>query len=234
MKKSTSGFRRLVCGRLLAALLFCAGFLSGQAQAEERSGEGVSVRAMLLMPAGTHMELSAAAGEKVSKPVLVGARGLSDGVGISGRQFSWVTPEAGAPGGYKILCKVVLPETGGNFITLLEPEEDHFKAHVMNGGDSNFGPDAVAFFNAAREDIGVAMDSKRVLIVPGKPVVVNPPRMAEKPFYQVQMFRVEEGAYQLFASTRWPYRTATRSYVFIYRSQKNGQLAWQAVDEVIR
>lgn len=226
---------------LLISIVFGAAVQSGYGQTpdseqtpEQKAQSGITVRAMLLMPAGRSLELQMVSAKTASAAIIVGARGLSDPLKVTGRQFKWAMPDTRTPLGYREVANVALPETGDYFITLLEPQGEHFNVHVINGKDTNFGKDTVIVFNATPTDIGIALGEKRLRIPPRKPTILTPPKMVEQPFYQVQMFQTQNGKFQEFASTRWPYRSSSRSYIFVFTPNGPDSITWQAVDETIK
>jgi hypothetical protein len=217
----------------VCALKFCllSGWVhSGRSHAEDTSS--LRLRALLLVPGGTVASLHPMAGENVGQAVSIGARGLSEPFRAPARLFSFAVPDKRQAIGYRALGNVMLPEKGDDFILLLEPVKDAFRAHVILSKESRFDADALLFFNASDVVIGASLGGSKVTIPPRKSVFGKPPAQGEKPFYQVTFYYQEEGNVRPFYDTRWPHRKDSRCYIFFYRSE-NGRLTYQSVDERI-
>ncbi|MCU0781123.1 MAG: hypothetical protein MUF04_08495, partial [Akkermansiaceae bacterium] len=80
-------------------------------------------------------------------------------------------------------------------------------------------------------NLGASLGDNKFIIKPRAAVFAKPPPRGEKPFYQVTFYQPKDGKARPFANTRWPHRDASRCYVFLYRSQANGRITYQAVDE---
>ncbi|MGC4016462.1 MAG: hypothetical protein QM755_18365 [Luteolibacter sp.] len=85
---------------------------------------GPMVRALLLVPGSPNIELVTIAEEKVSPPFSIGASGLSGNIFPGTRTFNLAVKMPSADSGFKKVASVVLPETGSNFLLLLEPQDD--------------------------------------------------------------------------------------------------------------
>ncbi len=195
---------------------------------------GAKSRALLLVRRSSTMELRTLATEtkKTSAPILVGARGLSDPVSPGGRRFSFVIPDAATESGYRSVADVMLPEQGSDFIILLEPSGENFKAHVVIGKEPRFVNGSTLFFNATDIPIGATLGETKILIRPGDPILAEAPPKGERPWYQVSFYEPDvDGSPRIFTNTRWPYRNASRSYVFFFLVKDSERIAIQAVDE---
>jgi len=215
-------------------LLFGISLSLSNAQVEGASGP--SIRALLLVPGGPTVDLHTIAAEsgKTAGPIVVGARGLSDPVSPGSRLFSFAIPDASKESGYRPVAKISLPETGGDFIVLLEPAGKEFKPHIVSGKAPRFGNSSTMFFNATDIPIGATLEASKILIPPRKPIIADAPPKGERPWYQVTFYQQQEdGSPRVFSNTRWPYRNASRTYVFFYRSGPSGRIAYQAVDETL-
>jgi hypothetical protein len=212
--------------------------LLGQfSSAQEEEDKKLAVRALLLAPGGPTMELHTIASEskKLAGPVLVGARGLSDPISPGARNFSFAVPDDSKEDGYRPIAQVVLPARGSEFIILLEPVGKIIKSHVINGKSPDFVNDSTLFFNATDIPIGAELGKKKLLIPPRKPTIVPAPRReGEQPWYGVAFYESKDGRASLFSSARWPYRNASRSYLFFYRVAPSGKIAYEAVDEPLK
>jgi hypothetical protein len=213
----------------LTILLFGVYLSLSNAQIEET--RGLNIRALLLASGGPTINLHAIAAEtgKVAGPIVVGARGISDPVSPGARLFSFAIPDTSTKSGYRPVVEVSLPETGGDFIVLLEPAEEGFKPHVVSGKAPRFGNGSTLFFNATDVPIGAILGASKILIPPRKPLIAEAPPKGEGSWYQVAIYQQkEDGPPRVFSNTRWPYRNSSRPYVFFYRSGPSGQIAYQA------
>lgn len=212
-------------------VLFAPPFSS--AREEERPA--LAIRALLLAPGGPTIELFTLTTEsrKLSGPVLVGARGLSEPLAPGARNFAFAIPDKTKEDGYRPVASVVLPATGSDFIILLEPAGQTLKTHVVSAKSPRFGNDSTLFFNATDVPIGATLGKNKVLVPPRKPIIAEAPRRAEKPWYQVTFYEPKDGQPAMIANTRWPHRNASRGYIFFYRSAPSGRITFQAVDETI-
>jgi len=203
--------------------------------AQEKDGPALAIRALLLVPGGPTMELYTLTAEsrKVSGPVLVGARGLSDPLAPGARNFAFAIPDKTKEEGYRSVASVVLPANGSDFIILLEPAGQTLKPHVVSGRAPRFGNDSTLFFNVTDVPIGVTLGKDKVLVPPRKPIIAEAPRRGESPWYQVTFYEPKDGQPAMIANTRWPHRNASRTYLFFYRSESSGRINYQAVDETV-
>jgi hypothetical protein len=190
----------------------------------------IGVRALLLTPGGPTVTLHPMIEGKVSDPVTVSARRLSDSFGAPARQFALALPDQSVEIGFRIVGEVTLPDQGKDFILLLEPTAEKFKAHVVFSGDSRFAADSTLFFNASETPIVVAFGSEKTLIKPRTAVFAKAPSRGEKPFYQATLYYSDKGKVEPFFSSRWRHSDNSRCYAFIYRNEA-GRLTYQAVDE---
>lgn len=205
--------------------------------AQSSESPGVKVRALLLVPGGPTIDLYAIAAEtgKETGPILVGARGISDPLDPGARVFSFAMADPSTESGRRPVATISLPAIGNDFIILLEPAGNQFKPHLVSGQAPRFGNSSTMFFNATDHSIGASLGESRILIPPRKPVVAEAPPRGEQPWYQVAFYEPQEdGSPRVFSNTRWPYRNASRSYVFFYRSEPSGRISYQAVDETLQ
>lgn len=215
--------------RLISKLLtIFTAFVAPLCYCAESAGPGV--RALLLVPGGPVVKLHPMSGETVGDALQIGARGLSEPFRPATREFSLAIPDAKQESGFRAVGQVMLPEQGKDFILLLEPANETFKVHVVNGKEPRFGADCVLFFNASDTDLGASLGGSKVLIKPRVAVFAKAPPRGEKPFYQVTFYQPDNSKARPFANTRWPHREGSRCYVFFYRSE-TGRLTYQAVDE---
>lgn len=202
-----------------------AGFLTAATEPKP-----AGVRALLLVPGGPVVKLHPLSGSVVGEAVQIGARGLSDSFKPGSRVFSLAIPDAKQESGYRAVANVVLPAEGKDFIILLEPANNTFKVHLVNGGEPRFGADSVLFFNATEIALAATLGREKILIKPRVAVFAKAPARGVKNYYQVTFYEQDKGKVRPFANTRWPHRDKGRCYLFFYRSQ-TGRLIYQAVDE---
>ena len=223
--------------RSIVAALSLAALVPGLTNAQEVKSGGMRVRALLLAPAGPTMELHTIAAEtkKVTGPILIGARGISDSINPGSRTFSFAIPDAVDKTGYRSVAKVTLPPSGSDFIVLLEPAGETFKTHLVSGKETRFRNSSTMFFNATEVPIGATLGDNKVVIPPRKPVIAEAPaKIGDKPWYQVAFYSPgKDGKPRIFTNTRWPFRKASRCYLFFYRSTTSNRITYQAVDESI-
>lgn len=194
------------------------------------------IRILLLAPAGTTIEIHTMAADtkKLTGPILVGARGVSDPVTPGERMFFLVLPDKTSESGYRSVSEVTLPAAGNDFIILLEPTGESFKSHLVSGNEPRFQNDSTLFFNTTDAQVGVKFGEDEIAIPPHTPVFAEAPRISERPWYQVNLYETkEDGSRLVFANTRWPHRKSSRCYLFLYRSESNGRVSYQTVDESV-
>jgi len=218
--------------RFLFKFLLVTASFAASLSAATKTG-GLSVRALLLTPGGPVVTLHPLIEGKISDAVTIGARGLSDSFNAPARQFSLAVPDQTLESGFRCVGEITLPPQGKEFIILLEPTKDSFKAHVVNHREPRFGADNVLFFNASEITLGATLGSNKVLIKPRQAVFAKAPPRGEKSYYQVTFFEPDNGKARPFTNTRWPHRDKSRCYIFFYRSLVNGRLTYQAIDEVL-
>lgn len=221
---------------LLVGGIFIAAPLSYSQEPPVPSKEkesGPSVRVMLLVPGGPNLELISIAGEKMSEPFNVGARGLSSEFFPKSLVFNLAIRDSKAEKGVRSVASVTLPETSKHFIVLLEPKDaSAFKVHVVDSKQPSFGADSLLFFNAADTPVAAAMDEKKILLKPREITIVPaPPSKGDLPYFHVALYRPEGSGTRAFASSRWPHRKDARVYVFIYRIPETDRYTFQSVSE---
>jgi hypothetical protein len=190
----------------------------------------IGVRALLLTPGGPTVTLHPMIEGKVSDPVTIGARSLSDSFGAPARQFALALPDQSVEIGFRSVGEVTLPAQGKDFILLLEPTAEKFKAHVIASREPRFVADSTLFFNASETPVMAVLGSDKTLIKPRVAVFAEAPARGEKPFYQVTLYQPDGNKVRPFFSSRWPHRDDVRCYAFIYRNEA-GRLTYQAVSE---
>jgi hypothetical protein len=190
----------------------------------------IGVRALLLTPGGPTVTLHPMIEGKVSDPVTIGARSLSDSFGAPARQFALALPDQSVEIGFRSVGEVTLPAQGKDFILLLEPTAEKFKAHVIASREPRFVADSTLFFNASETPVMAVLGSDKTLIKPRVAVFAEAPARGEKPFYQVTLYQPDGNKVRPFFSSRWPHRDNVRCYAFIYRNEA-GRLTYQAVSE---
>lgn len=191
---------------------------------------GPSVRALLLVPAGPNTQLCSVTEAKTSEPFNVGALGLSTAFYPGARSFSLGVPDKNPEKGVKNVGTVTLPESGKDFILLLEPKGEIFQPYVVDAKDPKFGAGAVMFFNASDVSIGATLGSEKSVIKPRTVTLADAPLRKDLPYYQVSFYQAEGTSARLFGNTRWPHRSESRVLVFFFKGA-NGRIAYQAVDD---
>ncbi len=202
------------------------------AQVRER---GPSVRALLLVPGNPNLELVTIVSGVASEPFNVGASGLSMPFFPGSKAFALAVKDDSLEEGYRSVSSVALPETGSDFILLLEPKEGRsFNSHVIDSHGEGFGADATLFFNASASPVAAIMEQKRWMIRPRRvEIVPAPPKKGDVPFYQVELYYPEGDKPRRFASSRWLHREDGRNYVFIFQARDSGRFAYQTINETI-
>ena len=212
--------------RFLLPALLC--FFTTLLHAQE--APKIGVRALLLTPGGPSVTLHPLSEGKVSDPVMIGARGLSESFNAPARQFSLAVPDQTLEIGFRSVGEITLPPQGKEFILLLEPVGEKFTPHVISSRESRFVADSTLFFNASESPVVAALGSEKTLIKPRTAVFAKAPSRGEKPFYQATLYYSDKGKVRPFFNSRWPHRDNVRCYAFIYRNEA-GRLTYQAVDE---
>lgn len=224
---------------IVFSLVFGLVFQTSQAQEKTSSkkSQGPAVRALLLAPGSPNVEIVTIAGEKVSAPFNVGASGLSARFYPNAAEFNLAMKDSETENknGYRVIAKVTLPESGRDFILLLEPaKEKKLKVHVINSADNKFGPDTTLFFNASGESVGAVFGDVKKVIAPRQIQIISaPPMKGDVPFFQVQLFHAVGSSSRLFASSRWLHRTNGRNYAFIYRDPTTERFSYKTFSETI-
>lgn len=206
---------------------------SANAQESERSEAGPSVSMLLLAPHGPVAELHSIVGDRIKGPVRVHSARVSEPLFPGARAFSLAIADATSAQGFKAVATVTLPQSGKDFIALLQPEGERYNVMLIDKDSPGFRQDSIALYNAADAPIGFSAGGKRVLINPKKLAVVQPPPREEKPYYQLQLYEIRENEPKILTNTRWPHRNRSRLYLFFYRNETTGRIVWQAVDEII-
>lgn len=221
--------------RNLQIAIFAVLLQAQSSSAQDKDNSVLTIRALLLAPGGPSMELYtlAAGSKKLAGPVLLGARGLSKQFAPGARIFEFSISDKSEEDAYRSVASVVLPETGRDFIVLLEPVGQSLKPHIVSAKSPRFGNNTTLFFNATDVSIGATLGKNKVVIPPHKPVIAEAPPREEAPWYQVTFYESKDSQPVMFANTRWPHRNASRGYIFIYRSKPSGRITFQAVDETI-
>jgi hypothetical protein len=221
------------CRVLMLALFTLASPVTAEQTATSSSKGGPSVRILMLSNSIPNFELFNLVDDKVSEPILVSTRGLSDPFSPGSGTFTLVIKDPKAESGYRPVGTVTLPEQGKDFILLLEPVAPaEFKPYVVNSRQPLFGADSVLFFNACDVTVGAELGDKKALIPIRKITILQAPaRKGEVPYYQVALYQWENEEARMFSTTRWPHRSAGRNYVFIYRDAETGRLTYRGIDE---
>lgn len=206
-----------------------------QAEASPENGKGASIRAVLLVPAASNMELVTMVGERISEPFNVGSSGLGQRIYPGAAAFALGVKDEAEETGFRSVGKATLPPGGKDYILLLEPVEGkYFKLHIISATGSDFASDATLFFNASGAEVGVILGSIKKVIAPRKVEIISaPPKTGDVPFYQVQMYHADGSTPRMFASSRWLHRDDGRNYVFVYREPQSGKFSYKTFHETI-
>lgn len=197
---------------------------------------GPKIRAILLAPGGSSIELHTLSSEtkKITGPILVGSRGISDAFSPGSQLFSFAIPDKAVEIGFRSIADITLPPAGDDFIILLEPAGETFKTHIVSGKEPRFQNDSTLFFNATDMPLGATLGEKKIVIPPRRATIGEAPAKGERPWYQVTFYEPQENAQpRIFANTRWPHRVSSRCYIFLYRSELSGQIVYHGIDETL-
>lgn len=227
----------LIAIMLLGAVCFSTNG-SASAQPEQTAPthkRGPVIRALLLAQGSPNMAVATVVGDKVSAPFNIGASGLSDNLFPGSKAFHLAIKDPTMPNGWRNVASIVMPESGSDFILLLEPSTDKtFITYLVNDQARGFGADATLFFNASSASIGAVMEKNKTLIRPRHVEIVPAPAVhGDVPYYQVEMYYPNNDSLKLFASSRWLHRNNGRNYVFIYQEKDTGRFDYQSFNETL-
>jgi hypothetical protein len=153
---------------------------------------------------------------------------LSKPMAVSARSVELKSPDADVA-----LCSITLPAEGKSFAVLLAPEESAgFVPFVVRLDDASFKAGDYYFVNRSANAVVLKLGAAEVVLEAGNAVKSRPTEPAGNNHYIITMSARSESGDKVFASTRWPVKTKSRSYI-VFLTGSNGRTSYRAVDEFV-
>lgn len=141
--------------------------------------------------------------------------------------------ELKAPDNEVALCNITLPAEGKSFAVLLAPEQPAgLVPTVVRTDDASFKAGDYYFINRSANTVVLKLGAAEVVLEAGNCVKSRPTEPIHNHHYIITMSARSESGDKVFASTRWPVETNTRSYI-IFLTGSNGRTSYRAVDEFV-
>ena len=153
---------------------------------------------------------------------------FSEPIAVSARSV-----ELKAPDNDVALCNITLPAEGQSFAVLLAPEgTSGFVPTVVRTDDASFKAGDYYFVNRSANAVVLKLGAAEVVLDAGSSVKSRPTEPVHNHHYIITMSSRSESGDKVFASTRWPVETSTRSYI-VFLTGSNGRTNYRAVDEFV-
>ncbi|MET3872285.1 hypothetical protein J3R74_002155 [Puniceicoccus vermicola] len=165
-------------------------------------------------------------------PIVVGGRGLSQAIPLSGSVLFLWAKDVGTQSGFRMVAKVTLESENVDQVVLLLPENGKLRGYPIDASEENFKGGATLFFNTLDVPIAARFNDDVSVVYPFKPLIVEAPEYEGKSWYGLRMYEpVEGGGAKIFCSGRWPFQSHVRVYNFIYRNSTSGRIDYRAINE---
>jgi hypothetical protein len=148
---------------------------------------------------------------------------------VSARTFSYGVTQAEK---FRLLGSVVLPEVGRDFILVMTPIQNGYKAFPVRADDPNFRGDDTMLFNFTKYKLAILLGDGKFKVNPWANALLRPSFDENATFYQAMFAYEKNGSFQVFNNTRWPVNVNTKALVFVFHDQPKNQLVYRSVTEL--
>ena len=148
---------------------------------------------------------------------------------VSSRIFSYGITRDGV---FRSLGSTELPPEGKDFILVMAPVKNGYKAFPVRADDPEFRGDDTFLFNFTKYKIAVLLGDAKFKVEPWKNRLLRPSFAKDATFYQAMFAYEQEGDFIPFNNTRWPINPNTKALVFVYLDQNTNRLMYRAVTEL--
>jgi len=214
---------------LLTALTLLAVMPLGAQEKPEAPQHGVQVRgfAFALFEGIDKLELRHE--EKSVGELFLPTGQLRDRSRASSRVFSYGVTKDGV---FRSLGNTVLPPQGKDFILVMVPVKNGYKAFPIRADDPEFHGDDSLLFNLTKFKIAVRLGEAKFKVDPWKHGLLRPTFEKDATFYQATFAYEKDGSFITFNNTRWPINPNTKAIVFVYHDPQADRLMYRSVTEL--
>ena len=196
--------------------ILLASILPLSAQDTEREPKGLTVRtlALGLFEDISELDLRNSEGNPAGELALE-TQQLRERQKLKTRAFTFGTTLADGKT-FRPLGNASLPPSGSDFILILVPVKDGYRALPLRSDKPDFKTNSAYLINLTTSPIGVALGTAKATLAPGKSTVLQPAYPADAHFYQATFYFSENGNPIPFNNSRWPVSDRLRQLVFIH------------------
>ena len=216
--------------KLLPILLASILPLSGQQTERESKGLAVRTLALGLFENISEIELRSSDGKPAGELILE-TQQLRERQKLKTRTFTFGTTLADGKT-FRPLGKATLPPSGSDFILILVPVKDGYRAFPLRSDNPDFRTNSAYLLNLTTTQIGVVLGTAKTTLNPGKSTVLQPTYSANAHFYQATFYFAEDGAPIPFNNSRWPFSERLRQLVFIHTDHATGTPTFTSITDL--
>jgi len=148
---------------------------------------------------------------------------------LSSRTFSYgITMEWG----FRSLGQTTLPPEGRDFILVMAPVKDGYKAFPVRADDLNFRGNDTMLFNFSQYKLAILLGEGKFKVNPWGNALLRPSFAKGATFYQAMFAYEKDNHLEVFNNTRWPVNANTKALVFVFHDQANNRLMYRSVTEL--
>jgi len=200
--------------------------------AQEKPGEnqrGIQIRGFAFSHFESIDKLELRHEEKSVGELFLPTGQLRERTRVSSRVFSYGVTKDGV---FRALGNTALPTEGKDFILVMVPVKNGYKAFPVRADDPDFRGDDTFLFNFTKHKIAILLGDAKFMVEPWKNRLLRPSFAKDTTFYQAMFGYEKDGRFIPFNNTRWPINPNTKSIVFVYHDPIADRLMYRSVTEL--
>lgn len=148
---------------------------------------------------------------------------------VSSRIFSYGVTKDGV---FRSLGRTALPAEGRDYILVMAPIQNGYKAFPVRADDPDFRGDDTMLFNFTKHKLAILLGDGKFKVDPWANALLRPSFAEGATFYQAMFAFEKNGSVEVFNNTRWPVNANTKALVFVFHDQAKNQLMYRSVTEL--
>lgn len=218
--------------RRLAIAILILGTTASLGAQEDQAGEGergIQLRGLAFSHFEGIDQLELRHEEKSVGALFLPTGQLRERTQVSSRIFSFGITKDGV---FRPLGRTALPPEGRDFILVMAPVRNGYKAFPVRADDPNFRGDDTMLFNFTPSKIAILLGDGKFMVAPWGSALLRPSFAKDATFYQAMFAYEKDGSYIPFNNTRWPVNPNTKALVFVFFDQESDRLMYRSVTEL--
>jgi len=155
---------------------------------------------------------------------------LRNPIMVSARTFSYGVTTDGV---FRPLGKTELPPDGKDFILVVTPDKNGYKAFPIRTDDPDFQGNDAFVFNFTKSRLEIVIGEAKHHVEPLENANLRPKYPENATFYQAMFSYEKDDSFVPFNNSRWPVNNNTRSLVFVSIDEKTKTPIFRSVTEAV-